>query len=92
MIPVGCKSYSNLYHSVWILAVQCAQTLQEGAGGRTVGGRMSAAAAEVLFVFFTDGFLRTAVCVGLARVSLSQSPWGRVFVPMPVCFASAHSE
>ena len=53
---------------------------------------MGAAAAEVLFVFFTDGFLRTAVCVGLARVSLSQSPWGRVFVPMPVCFASAHSE
>jgi hypothetical protein len=34
---------------------------------------MAGEMAEWLFVTFTDGHLRTAVCVGLARVALSQS-------------------
>lgn len=38
--------------------------------------------AEWMFVTFTDGHLRTAVCVGLARVALSQSQKGIATQPM----------
>jgi len=68
---------------------------------KLAGDASVSALAEALFVTFTDGHLRTALCVGLARVALSQSHKGGMHACVCVCLyrpyallpkrASAHS-
>jgi len=58
---------------------------------KLAGDASVSALAEALFVTFTDGHVRTALCVGLARVALSQSHKGGMHACMYVCVNRAYA-